>query len=213
MHCTLTSDMQIMQKSYFFKCRYIKWIKQTYPQGGKESNLSVLLDRAVTRFTADKKYHNDVRYIELWIEFVSDQSSRGVFRWHYSVLNMFVSVSLQAEGCSDPMDVYRYMQAQGIGTMQAAFYIAWSEEYEKRGNIKMADSVFQDGIKCGADPVEKLHVFHRFGSFQLIFSTFISICERPPNDQHNQNLAVSRSTPCLLIDSLEFSYPVKALLV
>ncbi|KAK2879207.1 hypothetical protein Q8A67_019998 [Cirrhinus molitorella] len=115
--------------------RYIKWTKQTYPQGGKESNLSLLLERAVTRFTADKKYHNDVRYIELWIDF--------------------------AEGSPEPMDVYRYMQAQGIGTMQAALYIAWSEEYEKRGNIKMADSVFQDGIKCGAEPVEKLQVFHR----------------------------------------------------
>lgn len=75
-----------------------------------------------------------------------------------------VCVSSQAEGCSDPMDVYRYMQAQGIGTMQAALYIAWSEEYEKRGNIKMADGVFQDGVKCGAEPVEKLHAFHRLAS-------------------------------------------------
>uniref|UniRef100_A0A672K5Z4 BUB1 mitotic checkpoint serine/threonine kinase Bb n=1 Tax=Sinocyclocheilus grahami TaxID=75366 RepID=A0A672K5Z4_SINGR len=82
--------------------RYIKWTKQTYPQGGKESHLSVLLERAVTRFAAGKKYHNDVRYVELWIEF--------------------------AEGCSDPMDVYRYMQAQGVGGLQAALYIAWSEE-------------------------------------------------------------------------------------
>ncbi|TRY92461.1 hypothetical protein DNTS_028169 [Danionella cerebrum] len=115
--------------------RYIKWTKQTYPQGGKESNLSVLLERAVMRFTADEKYQNDVRYVELWIEFV--------------------------ESCSDPMDVFRYMQAQGIGTMQAIFYIAWAEEYEKRGNMKMANSVFQDGIKCGAEPSERLHSFHR----------------------------------------------------
>ncbi|KTG03602.1 hypothetical protein cypCar_00035935, partial [Cyprinus carpio] len=49
--------------------RYIKWTKQKYPQGGRESNLSVLLERAVTRFTADEKYHNDARYVELWIEF------------------------------------------------------------------------------------------------------------------------------------------------
>ncbi|XP_052001479.1 mitotic checkpoint serine/threonine-protein kinase BUB1 beta [Xyrauchen texanus] len=115
--------------------RYIKWTKQTYPQGGKESNLSVLFERAVTRFTDDKKYHNDIRYIELWIEF--------------------------ADNCSDPMDVYRYMQAQGIGIAQAALYIAWAEEYEKRGNLKMANSVFQDGIKCGAEPTDKLHAFHR----------------------------------------------------
>ncbi|XP_039518950.1 mitotic checkpoint serine/threonine-protein kinase BUB1 beta [Pimephales promelas] len=115
--------------------RYIKWTKQTYPQGGKESNLSLLLERAVMLFTADKKYLNDVRYVELWIEFT--------------------------ESCSDPMDVFRYMQAQGIGTMQAALYIAWSEEHEKRGNLKMADRVFQDGLKCGAEPVDKLHAFHR----------------------------------------------------
>ncbi|KAI7804348.1 mitotic checkpoint serine/threonine-protein kinase BUB1 beta [Triplophysa rosa] len=115
--------------------RYIKWTKQTYPQGGKESNLSVLLQRAVRRFTDDKKYQDDIRYVELWIEF--------------------------AEGCSDPMDIYRFMQAQGIGTMQAALYIAWSEENEKRGNLKMADSIFQNGVKCGAQPSDKLHVFHR----------------------------------------------------
>uniref|UniRef100_A0A8C1LMY0 BUB1 mitotic checkpoint serine/threonine kinase Bb n=1 Tax=Cyprinus carpio TaxID=7962 RepID=A0A8C1LMY0_CYPCA len=162
-HTALNQQKQsVHQTSRLYFSLYIKWTKQTYPQGGKESNLSVLLERAVTRFTADKKYHNDVRYVELWIEF--------------------------AEGCSDPMDVYRYMQAQGIGTMQAALYIAWSEEYEKRGNIKMADGVFQDGVKCGAEPVEKLHAFHRYIHEFLRFKTYCSL-----------------STPCILslIDSLE----------
>lgn len=70
------------------------------------------------------------------------------------------------------MDVFRYMQAQGIGTMQAALYIAWSEEHEKKGNLKMADSVFQDGVKCGAEPAEKLHVFHRSENF-LLFSLLV----------------------------------------
>lgn len=71
----LTFNMQIAGSHIFlfFFCRYIKWTKQTFPQGGKESNLSVLLERTVTRFTADKKYHNDVRYVELWIEFVSER--------------------------------------------------------------------------------------------------------------------------------------------
>lgn len=45
--------------------------------------------------------------------------------------------------------------------MQAALYIAWSEECEKRGNLKMADSIFQNGVKCGAQPSDKLHAFHR----------------------------------------------------
>ncbi|XP_066539870.1 mitotic checkpoint serine/threonine-protein kinase BUB1 beta [Hoplias malabaricus] len=115
--------------------RYIKWTEQNYPQGGKESSLNILLERAVMKFTEEKKYHNDARYVDLWIRF--------------------------AEGCSEPLDVYRYMQGQGIGTMQAAFYIAWSEEYEKIGNSRMADSVFQDGLKCGANPIDKLQQFHK----------------------------------------------------
>ncbi|KAG9268157.1 mitotic checkpoint serine/threonine-protein kinase BUB1 beta [Astyanax mexicanus] len=115
--------------------RYIKWTEQNYPQGGKESSFSILLERVVMKFTEEKKYHNDARYVDLWIRF--------------------------AEGCSDPLDVYRYMQSQGIGTMQASFYISWSEEYEKRGNSRMADTIFQDGLKCGAEPLDKLQQFHK----------------------------------------------------
>lgn len=53
------------------------------------------------------------------------------------------------------------MQAQGIGTMQASFYIAWSEEYEKQGNNRKADSVYQEGFKCGAEPQDRLLQFHK----------------------------------------------------
>ncbi|XP_043088288.1 mitotic checkpoint serine/threonine-protein kinase BUB1 beta [Puntigrus tetrazona] len=141
--------------------RYIKWTKQTYPQGGKESNLSVLLERAVTRFTSDKKYLDDGRYVELWIEF--------------------------GEGCSDPMDVYRYMHAQGIGCRQAALYIAWSEEYEKRGNIKMADGVFQDGIKCGAEPAEKLRVFHRALQARACRQMMSSMTDQQRDDEDDED--------------------------
>ncbi|KAG9336547.1 hypothetical protein JZ751_002894 [Albula glossodonta] len=118
--------------------RYIRWTQQTYPQGGKESNLSVLLERAVMRFADEKSYYNDIRYVNLWIKF--------------------------AENSTDPLDFYTYMHGQGIGVMQAAFYIAWSEEFEKRGNSKRADSIYQEGIKCGAEPCDKLQQYHK--SFQ-----------------------------------------------
>lgn len=148
--------------------RYIKWAKQTYPQGGKESNISVLLERAVMRFTAEQKYHNDVRYVELWIQF--------------------------AESSSDPMDVFRYMQAQGIGTMQAVFYIAWSEEHEKRGNMKMADSVFQDGVKCGAEPSDKLHAFHRALQARVCRQMMTSMTEQHRNDDDEDDEEPQRAS-------------------
>nr|XP_040054877.1 mitotic checkpoint serine/threonine-protein kinase BUB1 beta [Gasterosteus aculeatus aculeatus] len=115
--------------------RYIEWTEQTFPQGGKESNLSTLLERAVTKFTEERKYHEDPRYVELWIKF--------------------------AEHCPEPLDIYRYMQAQGIGVTQASLYIAWSEEYENQGNCRKADLVYQEGFKKFAGPHDKLLQFHK----------------------------------------------------
>ncbi|KAJ7989058.1 hypothetical protein DPEC_G00315610 [Dallia pectoralis] len=115
--------------------RYVAWTEQTFPQGGKESNLAVLLERAVARFTEDKKYHNDRRYVDIWIKF--------------------------AQSGSEPLDMYRYMRAQGIGVQQASFYIAWSEEYENQGNVRAADNVFQESFKREAEPREKLLQFHK----------------------------------------------------
>uniref|UniRef100_A0AAY5K935 BUB1 N-terminal domain-containing protein n=1 Tax=Esox lucius TaxID=8010 RepID=A0AAY5K935_ESOLU len=95
--------------------RYVKWTEQTYPQGGKESNLT------------DKRYHNDRRYVDLWIKFGNGP---------------------------EPLDIYRYMRAQGIGVQQSSFYIAWSEEYENQGNFRAADNVYQESFKREAEPRE-----------------------------------------------------------
>ncbi|XP_060939040.1 mitotic checkpoint serine/threonine-protein kinase BUB1 beta [Limanda limanda] len=115
--------------------RYIKWTEQTFPQGGKESNLATLLEGVVTKFTDENKYHNDPRYVDIWIKF--------------------------AENCTEPLDTYRYMQAQGIGLTQPSFYIAWSEEYENQGNCLKADLVYKEGFKKCAEPHDKLLQFHK----------------------------------------------------
>ncbi|XP_077476548.1 mitotic checkpoint serine/threonine-protein kinase BUB1 beta [Stigmatopora argus] len=115
--------------------RYIKWTEQMFPQGGKESNLSTLLEQAVTRYVDQTKYHDDARYVDLWIKY--------------------------AGHCLERLDIYRYMKAQGIGTTRAAFYIAWAEELENRGEFLKADLTFQEGIKMFAQPLDKLHQFHK----------------------------------------------------
>ncbi|XP_058471490.1 mitotic checkpoint serine/threonine-protein kinase BUB1 beta [Solea solea] len=115
--------------------RYIKWTEQTFPQGGKESNIAILLERAVTRFTDEKKYYADPRYIDFWIKF--------------------------AKTCPEPLDTYRYMQAQAIGITQTSFYIAWSEEHENKGNCLKADQVYQEGLRMSAEPRDKLLQFHK----------------------------------------------------
>ncbi|KAG9462503.1 hypothetical protein GDO78_013991 [Eleutherodactylus coqui] len=115
--------------------RYIKWAEQAFPQGGKESILSPLLERAVKVFHQDQKYYGDLRYLNICLKF--------------------------AHFCTEPVDLYSYLHSQGIGILHAQLYIMWAEEYEARGNYKKADSIFQDGIQCKAEPLEKLEIHHK----------------------------------------------------
>ncbi|XP_030298975.1 mitotic checkpoint serine/threonine-protein kinase BUB1 beta isoform X2 [Sparus aurata] len=145
--------------------RYIKWTEQTFPQGGKESNLGTLLERVVTRFTDEKKYHNDPRYVDLWIKF--------------------------AENCPEPLDIYRYMQAQGIGVTQASLYIAWSEEYENQGNCRKADLVYQEGFKKCAEPHDKLQQFHKALQARVSRQVMMNVEEDDSDNEPKQPERVS----------------------
>ncbi|CAK6976783.1 mitotic checkpoint serine/threonine-protein kinase BUB1 beta [Scomber scombrus] len=145
--------------------RYIKWTEQTIPQGGKESNLSTLLEQVVTRFTDEKKYHNDPRYVDLCIKF--------------------------AENCPEPLDIYRYMQAQGIGVTQASLYIAWSEEYENQGNCRKADLVYQEGFKKCAEPHDKLLQFHKALQARVSRQVMMDVEEDDSDDEPKQKERIS----------------------
>lgn len=115
--------------------RYIKWTEQTFPQGGKDSNLSAVLERAVKTLNEQQRYYQDPRYLSLWLKF--------------------------GNCCSEPLDLYSYLHSQGIGTSLAQLYITWAEELEARGNYKKADLIFQDGLLCKAEPLDKLLSHHR----------------------------------------------------
>ncbi|XP_070698782.1 mitotic checkpoint serine/threonine-protein kinase BUB1 beta [Pempheris klunzingeri] len=145
--------------------RYIKWTEQTFPQGGKESNLTTLLEQVVNRFTEEKKYHDDLRYVDLWIKF--------------------------AEHCPEPLDMYRYMQAQLIGVRQASFYIAWSEEYENQGNCRKADLVYQEGFKNCAEPHDKLLQFHKALQARVSRQVMMNVEEGDSDDEPKQPERVS----------------------
>ncbi|KAI5278676.1 mitotic checkpoint serine/threonine-protein kinase BUB1 beta isoform X1 [Manis pentadactyla] len=115
--------------------RYINWTEQNYPQGGKESNMSTLLERAVEALQGEKRYYSDPRFLSLWLKL--------------------------GHLCSEPLDMYSYLHNQGIGVSLAQFYISWAEEYEARENFKKADTIFQEGIQQKAEPLERLHSQHR----------------------------------------------------
>uniref|UniRef100_A0A8C4W2Q7 BUB1 mitotic checkpoint serine/threonine kinase B n=1 Tax=Gopherus evgoodei TaxID=1825980 RepID=A0A8C4W2Q7_9SAUR len=115
--------------------RYIKWTEQTFPQGGKESNLSAVLERAVKALNEQQRYYKDPRYLSLWLKF--------------------------GNYCSEPLDLYSYLHSQEIGTSLALFYITWAEALEARGSYKKADLIFQEGLQRRAEPQDKLQSHHR----------------------------------------------------
>ncbi|NWJ09218.1 BUB1B kinase, partial [Crypturellus undulatus] len=115
--------------------RYIKWTEQTFPQGGKESNLSAVLERAVKALHEQQRYYKDPRYLNLWLKF--------------------------GNCCNEPLDVYSYLHSQEIGTTLAQLYITWAEELEARGSFKKADLIFQEGLQRKAEPLDKLQSHHR----------------------------------------------------
>lgn len=50
---------------------YIKWLEQVYLQHGPNSNLLPLIEETVQKFKNDVRYKQDLRFIQILINFVS----------------------------------------------------------------------------------------------------------------------------------------------
>uniref|UniRef100_A0A8D0HU12 BUB1 mitotic checkpoint serine/threonine kinase B n=1 Tax=Sphenodon punctatus TaxID=8508 RepID=A0A8D0HU12_SPHPU len=144
--------------------RYIKWTEQTFPQGGKESNLSALLERAVKTLNEQQRYYQDPRYLSLWLKF--------------------------GNYCSEPLDLYNYLHSQEIGTSLALFYVTWAEALEARGSYKKADLIFQEGLLRKAEPLDKLQSHHRQFQARVSRQTLQSL-EEDDDELEESNLGAS----------------------
>ncbi|NXQ91235.1 BUB1B kinase, partial [Nyctibius grandis] len=133
--------------------RYIKWTEQTFPQGGKESNLAAILERAVKALNEQQRYYKDPRYLNLWLKF--------------------------GNYCNEPLDLYSYLHSQEIGTTLALLYITWAEVLEARGSFKKADLIFQEGLQRKAEPFDKLQSHHRQFQARVSRQTLLGLEEVP----------------------------------
>ncbi|XP_018621599.2 mitotic checkpoint serine/threonine-protein kinase BUB1 isoform X1 [Scleropages formosus] len=98
----------------------------------KEQNscISSVLNRLVQTFLPQKRYCNDIRYINLCIKCAS----------YYS----------------DPINLYSYIHGEGIGARTSPLYVAWAQEFEKRGLFPQADAVYQRALENQAEPSEMI---------------------------------------------------------
>lgn len=62
-----------------------------------------------------------------------------------------------------PGDVFAFMQSNKIGERNALFWVAWAFVAEKSVNFKLADQIYQKGVRKLAEPKEMLQTrFHQF---------------------------------------------------
>ncbi|XP_037073534.1 mitotic checkpoint serine/threonine-protein kinase BUB1 beta-like [Pollicipes pollicipes] len=110
--------------------QYVLWMEQHCPRGGHEGNLDGLLEQCITKFHEERRYHQDPRYVSLWIRLAcSSQKTQEIFQCMFQ---------------------------RSIGTSLTAFYTAWAAQYELGGNVRAADKVLAEGERCGAQPADAL---------------------------------------------------------
>ncbi|XP_074951347.1 mitotic checkpoint serine/threonine-protein kinase BUB1 beta isoform X4 [Phalacrocorax aristotelis] len=153
--------------------RYIKWTEQNFPQGGKESNLAAILERAVKALNEQQRYYKDPRYLNIWLKF--------------------------GNYCNEPLDLYSYLHSQEIGTTLALLYITWAEVLEARGSFKKADLIFQEGLQRKAEPLDKLQSHHRQFQTRVSRQTLLGL-EEPPDEKDTGLLGAAEPQRSSLAD-------------
>ena len=72
-----------------FSCRLIKWTQDTFKAGGHQAELLPILERCTRELQGIDKYRTDLRYLRVWIQYVSILPARWrrhIECWHVDAL-------------------------------------------------------------------------------------------------------------------------------
>ena len=115
---------------------YVKWTMDSYPiLQSNDSAILPLLEKLTRKFLPTKQYHNDRRYIQVWL--------------------------MYANSVKQPLDIYQYMHTNHIGTQLALLYESHSNALLDRHRYSDGQTVLQHGIDCSAQPIKNLRVAMR----------------------------------------------------
>ncbi|KAH9309259.1 hypothetical protein KI387_037170, partial [Taxus chinensis] len=115
----------------------IEKIKEALPPDVASQKLPRFLEKCTQNFQNDKRYRNDLRYLQLWIQLLEFVPNRG--------------------------EVLSIMERNKIGLKHALYYQAYALHYEKLKNFSDAEAMYKLGIQRLAEPAESLkQSFDRF---------------------------------------------------
>lgn len=78
-----------------------------------------------------------------------------------------ISYNLQIDTQENPNEMYQELYTQGVGTMCADLYIAWSFFYDAQNVYKEVEAVFQKGFGACAQPYDELVQAHNSFSISM----------------------------------------------
>ncbi|KFQ30727.1 Mitotic checkpoint serine/threonine-protein kinase BUB1, partial [Mesitornis unicolor] len=110
--------------------RYVQWMEGCLPPPEKQNHLPDLLGQLVRMFLSDKRYHQDLRFVNYCIKLV--------------------------EFITSPCQYFDYLYGEGIGVKVSNFYVAWAQQLVNEGNMQSAGAVLQKGLHNQAQPRENL---------------------------------------------------------
>jgi checkpoint serine/threonine-protein kinase len=122
---------------------YIMWVRDAFPSGGIQSELLPLLEACTRTFQTDERYRSDLRYLRVWVQY--------------------------ADCCTEPKDIYAFLEANSIGQDHALYYEAFATYLEIHKNYKRANEIFELGI---ARFVNQLIICKLISSRSLVWNEF-----------------------------------------
>jgi hypothetical protein len=112
---------------------YIKFYQNTFPSDSHDQFL--LMERCTRALIKMKQYTDDDRFIGVCAKY--------------------------ADKTKDPMDVFKYLHQQKVGTHAALFWIAWAFVAERDNDFPFAEKIFKKGISKNAQPLPLLKTRHQ----------------------------------------------------
>ncbi|KAI8904465.1 Mad3/BUB1 homology region 1-domain-containing protein [Gorgonomyces haynaldii] len=107
---------------------YIDWTEQHFPSG--HPSISKVVQQVCSEYRKDQRYKNDVRYVRLWMRVARKQD--------------------------DPVELFKYLSQNDIGTLTCLFYEEYASLYESVDRFEEAKKVYELGIQRKAQPLDRL---------------------------------------------------------
>lgn len=119
-------------------------------------------------FVKERRYATDIRYLKLWL--------------------------LYAKYVDSPREIFRFLEANEIGSHAAVFYEEWAAIEEAAANYKEADVIFNLGVARRAEPLSRLQ--KKRDAFQARM-LLIPAEERSRSTSSNARSALAMSQPAI----------------